>query len=83
MELDRRGRRSQNTTVEAAPTAAPITPTENLSQTLPSWINLSDAARQFLQEAGWAADESEYNQLLDDPAIEEALKNEMKCKGLL
>ena len=83
LELDRRGRRSQNTTVEVAPTAAPIVPAENFSQSLSSWADLSDAARQFIQEEGWAANESDYNDILDDPAAEEALKNEMKCRGLL
>ena len=83
LELNRRGRRSQNTTVEVAPTAAPIVPAENFSQSLSSWADLSDAARQFIQEEGWAADESDYNDILDDPAAEEALKNEMKCRGLL
>lgn len=38
---------------------------------------------KLIQEEGWAADESEYNDILDDPSAMEALKNELKCRGLM
>lgn len=72
-----------NSTMEAPVTVAPIVPAENFSQSLASWADLSDTARQFLQEGGWATDESEYNDILDDPSTMEALKNELKCRGLI
>ena len=69
-------------TIEAAPVVAPIIPA-GYESSLPSWLDLSNEARQFIQEEGWAADESEYNDILDDPSAMEALKNELKCRGLM
>ena len=69
-------------TVEAAPITAPIIPA-GYQPSFPSWSDLSNKARQFLQEEGWAADESEYNDILDDPSAMEAMKNELKCRGLM
>lgn len=70
-------------TTEAPVIAAPIIPAEGNVHSQTYWSDLSDAARQFLQEEGWAADESEYNEILDDSAAEEAMKNELKCRGLM
>lgn len=69
-------------TIEAAPKVAPIIKGEE-THALSQWDDLSDEAKQFLQESGWAKEDSEYNDILDDPAAEEALKNEMKCRHLL
>ena len=69
-------------TIEAAPKVAPIIKGEE-SHALSQWDDLSNEAKQFLQESGWAKEESEYNDILDDPAAEAALKKEMKCRHLL
>lgn len=69
-------------TIEAAPKVTPIIGNE-LHHTSISWSDLNDNARKFLQEEGWAGDESAYNEILDDIAAEEAMKNELKCRGLL
>ncbi len=68
--------------IAPAPTAPPIRSVETEGM-LPSWENLTDEVQSYLQESGWVADDSGYNELLDDAAMKEALLNDLKCRKLL
>lgn len=71
--------KGQTTIHPAAPIAPPVGPVQGLS----NWENLNSAQKDFLAKAGWATTIEEYNDILNDPSCVEAMKNDLKCAGLI
>ena len=71
--------KGQTITHPAAPVAPPVGPIQGLS----NWENLNSAQKDFLAKAGWATTIEEYNDILNDPSCVEAMKNDLKCAGLI
>lgn len=67
---------------EAGPTAAPIVP-NGQSEVLPQWRRLSAAVKGFLTDNYGITDVNEYNDMLNDPALQEAVVHDLKCHGLM
>lgn len=67
---------------EAGPTAPPIVPS-NTTPTMPEWRRLSKAIKGFLAENYAIETVDEYNDMLNDPALAEAVVHDLKCHGLM
>lgn len=67
---------------EAGPTAAPIVP-NGQSEVLPQWRRLSAAVKGFLTDNYGIESVEEYNDMLNDPALSEAVVHDLKCHGLI
>lgn len=64
------------------PSAPPITPAGQQVQ-MPKWEGLSGDARLFMAQQ-WAIESlKDYNDVINDPANAEVLKQDLKCRGLL
>lgn len=62
--------------------APPITP-KGQSSVVPTWENLTKDAKAYLSESGWAENKIDYNDVINNPDNAEALKQDLKCRGLL
>lgn len=69
-------------TQEAAPSAAPVVP-NGQTAILPQWYKLSGAVKGFLIENYGIDNDNDYNDLLNDPALAEAVEHDLKCHGLM
>lgn len=67
---------------EAAPSAAPVVP-NGQAEILPQWRRLSNAVKGFLAENYGIEDVNAYNDMLNDPALTEAIQHDLKCHGLM
>ena len=67
---------------EAAPSAAPVVP-NGQAELLPQWRRLSNAVKGFLAENYGIEDVNAYNDMLNDPALTEAIQHDLKCHGLM
>lgn len=67
---------------EAAPSAAPVIP-NGQSETLPQWRRLSAAVKGFLTDNYGIGSVEDYNDMLNDPALSEAVVHDLKCHGLM
>lgn len=68
--------------VDAAPVAAPVIP-NGQTEVLPQWRRLSNAIKGFLADNYGIADINEYNDMLNDSALQEAIVHDLKCHGLM
>lgn len=67
---------------EAAPPTAPVVP-NGQAETLPQWRRLGNAIKGFLSENYGIEDVNSYNEMLNDPALAEAVIHDLKCHGLI
>lgn len=67
---------------EAAPKAPPIMP-KGQTASMPSWGHLSKEAKKYLYDNEGIENAKDYNDLISEPADAEAVKQELKCRGLL
>ena len=63
-------------------TAAPIVPSGQ-SEVLPQWRRLSNAIKGFLAENYGIEEINAYNDMLNAPALMEAVCHDLKCHGLM
>ena len=69
-------------TQNAAPPSAPVVP-NGQTQTLPQWRELNNAIKGCLADVYGITDVNEYNEMLNDPALQEAVVHDLKCRGLI
>ena len=62
--------------------AAPIVP-NGQSEILPQWRRLSTAIKGFLEDSYGIGGIEDYNDMLNDPALSEAVVHDLKCHGLM
>ena len=67
---------------EAGPAAAPVVP-NGQTEALPQWKRLNAAIKGFLADNYGIADVNDYNEMLNDPAMTEAVCHDLKCHGLM
>ena len=67
---------------KAAPKAPPIMP-KGQTASMPSWGHLSKEAKKYLYDNEGIENAKDYNDLISEPADAEAVKQELKCRGLL
>ena len=66
----------------AVPTSAPVVP-NGQTESMPQWRRLSSAVKGFLADNYGITDVNEYNDMLNDPALQEAVVHDLKCHGLM
>ena len=66
----------------AAPASAPVVP-NGQTESMPQWRRLSSAVKGFLADNYGITDVNEYNDMLNDPALQEAVVHDLKCHGLM
>ena len=66
----------------AAPASAPVVPNGQI-ESMPQWRRLSSAVKGFLADNYGITDVNEYNDMLNDPALQEAVIHDLKCHGLM
>ena len=67
---------------KAAPKAPPIMP-KGQTASMPSWGHLSKEAKKYLYDNEGIENAKDYNDLISEPVDAEAVKQELKCRGLL
>ena len=67
---------------EAGPFADPVVP-NGQTEALPQWKRLNAAIKGFLADNYGIADVNDYNEMLNDPAMTEAVCHDLKCHGLM
>ena len=67
---------------DAAPASAPVVP-NGQTESMPQWRRLSSAVKGFLADNYGITDVKEYNDMLNDPALQEAVIHDLKCHGLM
>ena len=67
---------------EAGPTTAPVIPSGQ-PEVLPQWRRLSAAVKGFLTDNYGIESIEDYNDMLNDPALQEAVVHDLKCHGLM
>ena len=67
---------------EAGPTVPPIVP-YGQTELLPQWRKLSAAIKGFLADNYGVESVEDYNDMLNDPALSEAVVHDLKCHGLM
>lgn len=67
---------------EAGPTVPPIIP-NGQAELLPQWRRLSAAIKGFLADNYDVASVEDYNDMLNDPALSEAVVHDLKCHNLM
>lgn len=50
---------------------------------MPSWGHLSNEVKEYLYDKMGIENAKDYNDLISEPADAEAVKQELKCRGLL
>ena len=50
---------------------------------MPSWGHLSKEVKKYLYDNEGIENAKDYNDLISEPADAEAVKQELKCRGLL
>lgn len=69
-------------TQNAAPALEPVIPNGQVED-LPQWRRLSNAIKGFLADSYGISDINDYNEMLNDPALQEAVVHDLKCRGLI
>ena len=62
--------------------APPVTPA-GTSPVLPAWSNLTSGQKRLLSDAYGIENFEDYNELLNDPATAEGIRQDLRCKGLI
>jgi hypothetical protein len=67
---------------EAEPTVPPVVPNSQ-TELLPQWRRLSAAIKGFLADSYGIESVEDYNDMLNDPALSEAIVHDLKCHNLM